>query len=129
MIVVDTSVWIDYLNNVSTPQTETLDLLLGRDVLAIGDLILTEVLQGLRPDSQFLRVKKVLLSFVVFEMFGVLRAIRCADRFRILRKKGITIRRTVDVIIASYCIDEGHTLLFSDKDFIPFVDHFGLKTI
>ncbi|TDI71572.1 MAG: PIN domain nuclease [Bacteroidetes bacterium] len=129
MIVVDTSVWIDYLNSVSTPQTETLDLLLGRDVLAIGDLILTEILQGLRPDAQFSRVKQVLLSFVVFEMFGVLRAIRCADRYRTLRKKGITIRRTVDVIIASYCIDEGHTLLFSDKDFIPFVEHFGLKTI
>lgn len=129
MIVVDTSVWIDYLNNVSTPQTETLDLLLGRDVLAIGDIILTEVLQGLRPDAQYSRVKQALLSFVVFEMFGVLRAIRCADRYRTLRKKGISIRRTADVIIASYCIDEGHTLLFSDKDFIPFVEHFGLKTI
>lgn len=129
MIIVDTSVWIDYFNAVRSSQTKVLDSRLGKELFGVGDLILTEVLQGFREDAQYRRVKNDLLSLEIISMFSSKRAIRCADRYRTLRKKGITIRRTVDVIIASYCIDEGHTLLFSDKDFIPFVEHFGLKTI
>lgn len=129
MIIVDTSVWIDYFNAVRSSQTKVLDSRLGKELFGVGDLILTEVLQGFREDAEYRRVKNDLLSLEIISMFNSKRAIRCADRYRTLRKKGITIRRTVDVIIASYCIDEGHTLLFSDKDFIPFVEHFGLKTI
>ena len=129
MIVVDSSVWVDYFNGQDTPQTTKLDALLGIEPLAIGDLILTEVLQGFRADADFTQAKDLLLSLTVFEMLGVENAIRSAEYYRTLRKRGITIRKTVDVIIATFCIVEGHSLLFSDKDFIPFVDQFGLREV
>ena len=126
MIVVDSSVWVDYFNGQDTPQTAKLDALLGIEPLAIGDLILTEVLQGFRRDADFAKAKALLLSLTVLEMLGQDNAIRSAEHYRALRKRGITIRKTVDVIIATFCIVEGHSLLFSDKDFVPFVDQFGL---
>ncbi len=129
MIVVDSSVWVDYFNGQDTPQTTKLDALLGVEPLAIGDLILTEVLQGFRLDTDFAQAKDLLLSLMVFEMLGVENAIRSAEYYRALRKRGITIRKTVDVIIATFCIIEDHALLFSDKDFIPFVDQFGLREV
>ena len=129
MIVVDSSVWVDYFNGQETPQTTKLDTLLGLEPLAIGDLILTEVLQGFRADTDFAQAKDLLLSLTVFEMLGVENAIRSAEQYRALRKRGITIRKTVDVIIATFCIIEGHALLFSDKDFIPFVEQFGLHEV
>lgn len=129
MIVVDSSVWVDYFNGQDTPQTTRLDALLGIEPLAIGDLILTEVLRGFRADADFTQAKDLLLSLAVFEMLGVENAIRSAEYYRTLRKRGITIRKTVDVIIATFCIVEGHSLLFSDEDFIPFVDQFGLREV
>ena len=129
MILIDSSVWVDYFNGQDTPQTAKLDALLGVEPLAIGDLILTEVLQGFRLDKDFARAKDLLLSLTVFEMLGVDNAIRSAEYYRALRKRGITIRKTADVIIATFCIEEGHSLLFSDKDFRPFVEHFGLKEV
>ena len=129
MIVVDSSVWVDYFNGQDTPQTAKLDALLGIEPLAIGDLILTEVLQGFRSDADFAKAKALLLSLTLVEMLGQEKAIRSAEHYRALRKRGITIRKTVDVIIATFCIEEGHSLLFSDRDFIPFVDQFGLREV
>ena len=129
MILVDSSVWVDYFNGQDTPQTAKLDALLGIEPLAIGDLILTEVLQGFRADADFAQAKELLLSLTVFDMLGVENAIRSAEHYRALRKRGVTIRKTADVIIATFCIREGHSLLFSDKDFIPFVEQFGLSEV
>ena len=129
MILVDSSVWIDYFNGQDTPAVERLDQLLGIQPLAIGDIILTEVLQGFRQDKDYAKAKDLLLSLTVFQLTNTHLAIRSADNFRTLRKQGITIRKTIDVIIATFCIEEKHSLLFSDRDFLPFVKHLGLDTI
>ena len=126
MIIVDSSVWIDYFNGVETPETNKLDVLLGVEQIAIGDLILTEVLQGFRSDEGYQTAKELLTSLQIFEMLGLNIAIKSVDNYRFLRKRGITIRKTADVIIATFCIENQHPLLFSDKDFIPFVNHLGL---
>ncbi|MGB8697904.1 MAG: PIN domain nuclease [Thermosynechococcaceae cyanobacterium] len=129
MILVDSSVWIDYFNGTDTLQTAQLDELLGVELLGIGDLILMEVLQGFRADADYRIAKNMLTSLTVFNLLGLEVAIKSADNFRALRKQGITIRKTVDVIIATFCIERGHSLLFSDKDFIPFVNHLGLSAV
>jgi predicted nucleic acid-binding protein len=128
MILVDSSVWIDYFNGKDSTQTAKLDELLGVELLGIGDIILTEVLQGFRTDIDYRVAKQMLNSLTVFSMLGLEVAIKSADNFR-LRKQGITIRKTVDVIIATFCIENGHSLLFSDKDFMPFVEHLGLNAV
>lgn len=128
MIIVDSSVWIDYFNGRDTSQTDQLDELLGVELLGISDIILTEVLQGFRADKDYQAAKKVLTSLTVFNLLGTEIAIKSADNFRKLRKQGITIRKTNDVIIATFCLENNHALLFSDKDFILFVEHFGLNT-
>lgn len=129
MILVDSSVWIDYFNGQSTPQVEILDNLLGAQPLAIGDLILAEVLQGFRQDSDYIIAKRLLTSLTVFNLLNSDLAIQSVDNFRALRKQGITIRKTIDVIIATFCIQENHALLFSDRDFMPFVQHLGLQAV
>ena len=129
MILVDSSVWIDYFNGRDTAQTDKLDELLGVELLGIGDIILTEVLQGFRADRDYRTAKQALTSLTVFNMLGLEIAIKSADNFRILRKQGITIRKTNDVIIATFCLENDHSLLFSDKDFIPFVQHLGLNAV
>jgi predicted nucleic acid-binding protein len=129
MILVDSSVWIDYFNGTDTPQTFKLDSLLGVELLGIGDLILTEVLQGFRADADYHTAKRLLTSLVLFNLLGYEVAIKSADNFRALRKQGITIRKTIDVIIATFCIEHGHSLLFSDKDFMPFVEYLGLGAV
>lgn len=129
MNVIDTSVWIDYFNGNETPQTNTLDGLLGNEPLAIGDLILTEILQGFRSDSDYKAAKNLLTALDVFGIMGLENAIKSAENYRLLRKRGITIRKTADVIIATYCITENHALLFSDRDFIPFVEELGLQEV
>lgn len=129
MIIVDSSVWIDYFNGQETPQSNKLDALLGVEPLGIGDLILTEVLQGFRTDADHETAKRLLTSLSIFDMLGTRLALESADNFRTLRKRGITIRKTADVIIATFCITSGHSLLFSDKDFLPFVEHLGLRAV
>ena len=129
MILVDSSVWIDYFNGMPTQETIRLDGLLGQDVAAIGDLILVEVLQGFRSDSDFKAAKQALSKLPSFDLLGQKRAERAAMRYRKLRKNGVTIRKTVDIIIASFCIDEGFPLLFSDRDFLPMVKYLGLKPV
>jgi predicted nucleic acid-binding protein len=129
MIVVDSGVWIDYFNGRATPPTEKLDSLLGVELVGIGDIILTEVLQGFRSDTDYQTAHKLLTDLPALEMLGHERALRSTDNFRLLRKRGITIRKTIDVMIATFCIDEGHALLFSDADFLPFVHHLGLRQV
>jgi hypothetical protein len=128
VIIVDSSVWIDYFNGNSTAESDFLDRNLGVQDIAVGDLILTEVLQGFRSDKDFKTAKKIIEDFDVVEMLGRERAISAASKYRSLRKTGTTVRKTNDVIIASYCIDEKVPLLFSDKDFEPFVEKLGLLT-
>lgn len=129
MIIVDSSVWIDYFNGQDTSHTALLDSLLSREPLGIGDLILTEVLQGFRSDAHFHIARDLLTSLTVFDMLGVEFALTSVDNFRALRKRGITIRKTADVIIATFCLSLRHALLFSDKDFQPFVKHLGLQAV
>jgi predicted nucleic acid-binding protein len=129
MIIVDSSVWIDYFNGADIPEVATLDRLLETELLAIGDLILVEVLQGFRQDKDYRTAKRLLTYLTMFEMLGAEMAIKSADNFRDLRKKGITVRKTIDAIVATFCIEHGHELLFSDKDFEPFVEHLGLMAV
>jgi predicted nucleic acid-binding protein len=129
MIIVDSSVWIDYFNGKDLPEVTKLDELLETELLGIGDLILAEVLQGFRQDSDYRKARQLLTSLTVFEMLGADAAINSADNFRALRKKGLTVRKTIDVAIATFCINNGHSLLFSDRDFLPFVEHLGLVNV
>ena len=128
MILVDSSVWIDYFRGAPTAQTEKLDSLLGREPLAIGDLILAEVLQGFVSDRDFNQARKLLDSLEVAELGGKEVAIQAAKNFRTLRALGFTVRKTIDTIIATRCIEAGYTLLHSDRDFEPFVKHLGLRS-
>jgi predicted nucleic acid-binding protein len=129
LILVDSSVWIDYFRGAITPQTEKLDRLLGHQPLAIGDLILTEVLQGFAVERDFNRARKLLTSLTVVELGGQKIAIQAARNFRMLRKLGVTIRKTIDTVIATKCIAGGYQLLHNDRDFEPFVKHLGLRVV
>lgn len=127
MILVDSSVWIDYFNGAGTSEAEKLDLLLGVEPLAIGDLILAEVLQGFDKDRDFNNARNLLTSLTVVELGGRDIAIQAARNFRALRKLGVTVRKTIDTVIATRCIESGYDLLHSDRDFDPFVQHLGLR--
>ncbi|MGK7892153.1 MAG: PIN domain nuclease [Xenococcus sp. (in: cyanobacteria)] len=127
MILADTSVWIDYLNGAITPDTDLLDHALYEGTLAMGDLIFLEILQGIRDEKQFKQVKSKLSLLDQFILFSPQMLFKCADNYRALRKKGITIRKTNDVIIASFCIEKKLPLLYVDRDFDPFSEHLGLK--
>lgn len=128
MILVDSSVWIDYFRGATTPQAEKLDALLGTEPVAIGDLILTEVLQGFVSDRDFNQARKLLDSLDIIDLGGRDIAIQAARNFRVLRGLGVTARKTIDTIIATRCIESRLALLYSDKDFDPFVTHLGLSS-
>ena len=127
MILVDTSVWIDYFNGVTNQQTDLLDASIIQGTVVMGDLIFLEILQGIRSDNDYQQTKKSLLPLHQYEMFGQSMAAKCADNYRALRKKGITIRKTADIIIATFCMENSIPLLFLDRDFVPFVDHLELE--
>ena len=129
MILVDSSVWIDYFNGIDNKQTDSLNAMLGIKPVAAGDLILTEVLQGFRSDKDYQTAKSLFEDLTVFNLVGKDMAIKSAENFRALRKKGITIRKPVDVMIASFCIENKLPLLFSDRDFEPFVKTLGLIAV
>lgn len=129
MILVDSSVWIDYFRGTDTPQTQKLDELLGHELIAIGDLILAEVLQGFVSDRDFKQASKLLLSLTILDLGGQDIAVQAAKNFRILRTNGITVRKTIDTLIATYCITHDLPLLYSDLDFDPFAEHLGLKGV
>jgi len=129
VILVDSSVWIDYFRDTASPQTQKLDTLLGREPLAIGDLILTEVLQGFTDERAFNEAKRMLTSLTVVELGGQDIAIQAARNFRALRKLGVSVRKTIDTIIATRCIESRYTLLHDDRDFDPFAEHLGLRVV
>lgn len=127
MILVDSSVWVDYFNGNPTPENDFLDSLLGAEPVAIGDLILAEVLQGFRSDADYETARDMLASLTIYDLLGASLAIKTAENYRLLRKRGITVRKTADTIIATFCIERRTPLLYSDRDFDPFVKHLGLK--
>lgn len=128
MILVDSSVWIDFFRGTVTPQTERLDVLLGSELLVVGDLILAEVLQGFSSERDFNQARKLLTALDVVTLGGPEIAIQAARNFRTLRARGVTIRKTIDTLIATRCIESDYALLFSDRDFEPFVEHLGLRS-
>lgn len=128
MILVDSSVWIDFFRGVTTPQVDALDRLLGVEPLAVGDLILTEVLQGFRSEKDFNQARKLLLTLEPVEIGGQEVAVQAARNFRVLRERGVTVRKTIDTLIATKCIEADMALLYSDRDFDPFVEYLGLRS-
>lgn len=127
MVLVDTSVWVDYFNGVASPEANLLDRLLGTGRLLIGDLILAEVLQGFALDSDLRRARRLLLDLPYVDLVGRDMALAAAAHFRALRARGITVRKTIDVLIGTYCILVGHELLHSDRDFDALERHLGLR--
>ena len=127
MILVDSSVWIDYFNGNHSWQTDLLDNILSNIPIIIGDLILTEVLQGFKSDKDYESAKAYLSDLPFRQMGGYNVAVQSAQNYRRLRKAGITVRKTIDVIIATFCIIEGLTLLHDDRDFNPIASYFPLK--
>ncbi len=128
MILVDSGVWIDYFRGMQSSQTDRLYALLGNEPIATGDLVLAEVLQGFGSAQDFNQGKKLLTSLPIIELVGGDIAIQAANNFRTLRSLGITVRKTIDTLIATSCIEKGLALLYSDKDFNPFVEHLGLQS-
>ena len=129
MILVDSSVWIDFFRGTRTPQAEKLDVLLGTTRIAVGDLILAEVLQGVRDEREFQQVRKTLDSFEQVDLVGREIAVQAAKNFRKLRELGFTVRKTIDTLIATRCIESNYMLLHSDRDFDAFEVHLGLQVV
>jgi predicted nucleic acid-binding protein len=129
LTLVDSSVWIDYFKGTVTAQTERLDKLLDQELLAIGDLILVEVLQGFTNERDFNEARKMLTSLIVVELGGQEIAIQAAKNFRALRVLGVTVRKTIATVIAARCIESGYDLLHNDRDFDPFAKHLGLRVV
>ena len=129
MVLVDTSVWVDYFNGLETPPTERLDRLLGSGRQLTGDLILAELLQGFAKDADYRTARRLLLELPCAELVGRDNALRAADYYRRLRKRGVTVRKTIDVLIGTYCIQHGHELLHADRDFDSMQRHLGLRVL
>jgi predicted nucleic acid-binding protein len=129
VILVDTSVWIDYFNGRATPETDLLERMLGSERLLFGDLILAEVLQGFRSESDFRQALRLLGALEFCPIGGREIAILAAKHYRTLRARGVTVRKTIDVLIATFCIKRSHLLLHSDRDFDGFERHLGLGVL
>lgn len=129
MIIVDTTVWIDYIRAVRNPETDYLDRNMGQELFGLTDLILCEILQGIRDESTFTRVLNGLRRFDIFENGGEALAVRAATNFRKLRQQGHTVRKTIDCLIATFCIQNGHSLLHRDRDFEQFERYLGLVVV
>ncbi len=127
MVLIDTSVWVDFFNGKISDQTEKLDHYLSSTVIIVGDLILAEVLQGFRNDKDYQIAKSLLTELELVQLCNSDLAIKSAQNYRMLRKQGITIRKTIDCLIATYCIETKTPLLFSDRDFVPYVENLRLK--
>jgi len=127
MIVADTSAWIDYFNGVLAPHTDRLDSDLETHIIIIGDLIIAELLQGFKTDKEYNTAKKIIEKFEYRDFVGKEIAMKTANNYRYLRKNGITVRKTIDVIIATFCIENEYQLIHNDKDFDPLEEHLGLK--
>ncbi|HEV2396301.1 MAG TPA: PIN domain nuclease [Candidatus Sulfotelmatobacter sp.] len=129
MVIIDTTVWIDYLRGLPNRETEYFDRELSRQRFGLTDLILCETLQGIGDEKAFTRVLRELRKFEVFETGGEDLAIEAARNFRSLRQRGHTVRKTIDCLIATFCLRQGHSLLHRDRDYDPFEDILGLAVI
>ncbi|MBN1600309.1 MAG: PIN domain nuclease [Chitinispirillaceae bacterium] len=126
MVLVDTSVWIDYFRGVDSPQANRLDLLLDEERVVTGDLIIAELMQGFRTKAQITIAHKIISSLEYYNLVGKEIALKAAENYRFLRKQGITIRKTIDVIIGTFCIENGIKLLHCDHDFQPMETYLNL---
>jgi len=129
MEIVDSTVWVDYLGGASTQQTEWFDQARKVRRLGLTDLILCEVLQGVRGDALFKDVLREMSKFQIFSTGGTELAVTSARNYRILRARGVTVRKTIDCLIATFCIEGGHSLLHNDRDFDAFEEHLGLRVV
>jgi predicted nucleic acid-binding protein len=129
MLLVDSTVWIDYFNGQVTSQTNYLDQALAHEPILVGDLILVEVLQGFRSDADFESARQALFRFEQVSLVTPTLALQAARHYRTLRKQGLTVRKTIDCLIATYCLENGHVLLHSDADFDAFEQHLGLVVV
>ena len=129
MVIVDSTVWVDYFNGKHNPQTDWLDARLDRERLGLTTIILAEVLQGVRDERAAARVERELLKLEIFDATGIALAVQAARNYRILRGRGRTVRKTIDVLIATFCLEEGHSLLHRDRDFDPFEELLGLSVV
>ena len=129
MWIVDSSVWIDYFGGKATPKTDLLHAALGWQAIALGDIILCEVLQGYRRQQDFHAARQALLQFPIYSVGGTEIALKSAENYRALHRQGITVRKTIDCLIATFVIERGFTLLHSDRDFDPFEMHLGLRVV
>jgi predicted nucleic acid-binding protein len=129
MVLVDASVWIDYFGGAETPEALWLDRQMTSIRLGLTDLTLCEVLQGIRSETQVAKVRRHLLSLAFCSTGGLNLALTAAENFRTLRSRGITVRKTIDCWIATYCIQQKLPLLHRDRDFEPFAKYLGLVTI
>ncbi len=129
MIIVDSSVWIDYLNDIANPQTVWLENALGFRAIGLTNLILCEVLQGVRHEKRFRLAQRALLTLPVFDIAGTRLAIRAARNYHALQLRGVTVWKTIDCLIATFCIADNFELLHRDHDFEPFEQHLGLRVV
>jgi predicted nucleic acid-binding protein len=129
VILVDSTVWIDYFRSTDTPQVALLDAYLGRTRLAVGDLVAAEVLQGVRDAREFKLVKQTFDAFLHVDLVGYELALKASQNYRFLRDRGVTIRKTIDTLIATYCIENDWELLHDDRDFQPFAKYLGLRVV
>jgi predicted nucleic acid-binding protein len=129
VVIIDTTVWIDYLRGTENPEIRWLDRELQRQRFGLTDLILCDVLQGIRGQSAFARVQAELLRFQVFQTGGSVRAVAAAQNYRDLRERGYTVRKTIDCLIATFCLQAKHELLHRDHDFDPFEKVLGLQVV
>ncbi len=129
MILVDSSVWIGYFNGIINFQTDWLDYALGKQIIIVGDIILAEVLQGFKSSRDFDKAKELLSNFQFMEMLGRDLAMKSAENYRFLRKKGVAVRKTIDVMIGTFCLHHNITLLHDDQDFVPLEKYLKLKVM
>jgi predicted nucleic acid-binding protein len=129
MLVVDSTVWIDYFKGVENLQMDYLDQIADKTPILIGDLILAEVLQGFRDDADFEKARRVFGKYIQGEMVTPELALQSARNYRMLRREGVTVRKTIDSLIATFCIENEHDLLHNDSDFDGYEKHLGLRVV
>lgn len=129
MWIIDSSVWIDYFRGELNAQTDILHAAVGQRAVGLGDIILCEVLQGFRRQSDFERARQALLRFPVYTIGGEEIALKSAGNYRLLRQRGITVRKTIDCLIATFVIERDYALLHRDRDFDPFESYLGLRVV
>ena len=129
MVIVDTTVWVDYLRGVESREALYLEAELGREPFGVLDIILCEVLQGIREESAVQQVQSELKRCVIFQSGGEELAIAAAKNYRTLKKRGFTVRKTIDCWIATFCLQHGLSLLHRDRDFNSFEQILGLHVV